>query len=147
MSTLTHNIIIISRCTASYRLTHSTEGLPGVYHSYVFVICRNPGWSQEKLARHLCISKSNITRHLTYLEENGYIERRTGEKDKRELLVYPTQKMLDSLEEVTRITREWNGLLAEGISEEELSAFVSVLERLSDRARDLLYEGGGTSNG
>ena len=147
MPTLTRSINIISRCAASYRTTHSTEGLPGIYHSYVVAICRNPGWSQEKLSRHLCINKSNITRHLAYLEENGYIERRTSEKDKRELLVYPTEKMLGSLPDVTRVSREWNALLTEGLDENELAAFLSVLERLSDRARDLLYEGGGVNNG
>ena len=147
MSTLTRRINIISRCAASYRTAHSTEGLPGIYHGYVFAICRNPGWSQEKLSRHLCINKSNITRHLAWLEKNGYIERRTSEKDKRELLVYPTEKMTASLADVTDVSREWNALLTEGIGEEELAAFESVLVRLSDRARDLLYAGGGADNG
>ena len=142
VSMLTRSINIISRCAASYRTAHSTEGLPGIYHSYVFAICLNPGLSQEKLSRHLCINKSNITRHLAYLEENGYIERRTCAKDKRELLVYPTEKMLGAFPEVKRVTGEWNALLSEGIDEGELAVFLSVLERLSDRARDLLNEGG-----
>lgn len=146
VSALTRRINIISRCAASYRTARSTEGLPGIYHSYVIAICRNPGWSQERLSRHLCINKSNITRHLAYLEENGYIERRTCEKDKRELLVYPTEKMLALLPDVMCITREWNALLTDGIGEEELAAFLSVLERISDRARDILYSSAGGSN-
>ena len=110
---------IISRCEAIYRTEQSTEHLPGIYHSYIFAICRNPGITQDGLAKHLCKNKSNVTRHLGFLESNGYVERKVSEKDKREMLDYPTENMLDTLPEVKKITMEWNTMIAEGISKEE----------------------------
>lgn len=130
MATIMRKMNIISRCEANYRTEHSTVGLSGVYHSYVLAICNNPGLPQEKLAKHLCINKSNVTRHLAYLELEGYIERRISESDKRETLVFPTQKMFDIRAEVIAITKEWNSRLAEGIGENELKIFHEVLDKM-----------------
>ena len=34
-------------------------------------VCRHPGISQDGLARHLCIDKSQVARQCAYLEEKG----------------------------------------------------------------------------
>ena len=138
--TLTRRINIISRCSASYRAKYSPGNLPGIYHCYAFAVCTHPGWSQDRLAKHLCISKSSVARHCVFLEEQGYITRETGEKDKRELLIYPTQKMLDILPYLTAISREWNARLTAGLDEQELQRFIETLEKLTDRAREILYD-------
>lgn len=139
MALLSRNINTIGRCGAQYRARYSSENLPGIYHSYVFAVCNNPGWSQDRLAKHLCISKSNVTRHMTYLEENGYIRREVSDKDKREMLIYPTQKMKDILPEAARITREWNAAITEGISEEEMRQFMRVLEKMANKASEIIH--------
>ncbi len=128
---------IISRCEGLYR-TDKLKGtdLNAVHHSYIFAICKHPGISQDELARHICINKSNVTRNLAYLEQKGYVERRQSESDKRVTLVYPTDKMLAVLPSVRKTVREWNEYISENISEEELSAFKAVLERITERARD-----------
>lgn len=142
MASVMRKMNIISRCEAIYR-TEKTDGrLQGVYHSYILTICRNPGLSQERLAKHMCINKSSVTRHLAYLEKNGYVERRPSEKDKREMLVYPTDKMLGAHSEVKAITQEWNGLLAEGVTEEELEIFHKILDRMLDKSVELVYSEG-----
>ena len=141
MANLMRNINTISRCGASFRVKNSSENLPGIYHSYIFAICSHPGWSQDKLAKFLSINKSNITRHFSFLEENGYIERKSGEKDKRELLVYPTQKMLDILPEVTEISHRWNEQLTDGIDQNDLEAFRRVLGQLAENAKQIIYGG------
>lgn len=133
---------IISRCEANYRTAKSGVGLAGIYHSYVLAICKNPGLPQEKLAHHLCINKSNVTRHLTFLESEGYIERRSGDSDKREMLVFPTRKMLDIHSEVVEITKDWNARLAEGIDEAELKRFHEILDKMLDRAREIVCPDG-----
>ncbi len=141
MATIMRKMNIISRCEAIYRTQQSSEQLPGVYHSYVFAICRNPGLSQDKLVKHLCINKSSVTRHLAWLEKNGYVERVTSEEDKRELLVSPTQKMLDILPEVAKITQEWNSLVAEGITAEELDLFHRILDKMLEKSTEIIYTG------
>lgn len=143
MATIMRKMNIISRCEAIYRTQQSTDHLPGVYHSYVFAICQRPGLSQDKLAKQLCINKSSVTRHLSYLEKNAYVERRTSEADKREILVFPTQKMRDILPDVAGITRKWNALVAAGITEEELVAFHAILDKMLDRSIEIIYAGEG----
>lgn len=137
MATIMRKMNIISRCEANYRTEKSTVGLAGVYHSYVLAICKNPGLPQEKLVQYLCINKSNVTRHLAHLELEGYVERRTSESDKRETLVFPTQKMLDILPEVKAITIDWNSRLAEGIAEDELKLFHEILDKMLNKAIEL----------
>ncbi len=137
MATIMRKMNIISRCEANYRTEKSSVGLPGIYHSYVLAICKNPGLPQEKLAQHLCINKSNVTRHLAHLELEGYVERRASDSDKRETLVFPTQKMFDILSEVVAITKEWNALLAEGIDEAELKRFHEILDKMLDKAIEI----------
>lgn len=138
MATIMRKMNIISRCEANYRTAHSTVGLAGVYHSYVLAICKNPGLPQEKLAQHLCINKSNVTRHLAYLELEGYVERRASDSDKREMLVFPTQKMFDIHSEVVSVTKEWNSRLAEGISKEELKLFHEILDKMLNKSIEIM---------
>lgn len=144
MATIMRKMNIISRCEALYRSEKLSEHLPGVYHSYILAIYKNPGFSQERLAKHLCINKSSVTRHLSYLEANGYVKRIPSEEDKREMLVYPTEKMLKLHPEVVKITKKWNSLLADGISEEELKIFHSILDKMLDKSIEIAYSGGGT---
>ena len=134
-------INVISRCEGIYRQDKLKEsGLGPCHHSYVLAVCHHPGMTQDQLARHICINKSGVTRHLAYLEEKGYVERRADTHDKRATCVYPTQKCLDILPEVRRIVAEWNAYLTEDIDPEELECFKKVLDRIADRAKKYVYE-------
>ena len=134
-------INVISRCEGIYRQDKLKEsGLGPCHHSYILAISYHPGMTQEQLAKHICINKSGVTRHLAYLEENGYVERRSAENDKRSIRVYPTQKMLDILPEVKAIVTQWNAYLTEGIDPDELDCFKKVLDHIADRAKKYVYE-------
>lgn len=135
MPSISRYINVISRCGNMYR----SERLKGTdlgtaHHTYLFTICRNPGISQERLARMIYINKSNVTRNLAVLEKNGYIERRPAEHDKRVMLVYPTQKAEDTLPLLRQIMRDWNDLVAADLSEEELEQLRAILSRIAERA-------------
>jgi glutamine phosphoribosylpyrophosphate amidotransferase len=81
------------------------------------------------------VSKDVYMSMVNFLEDNGYIERKNSESDKREQLVFPTEKMLDILSEVTDITMEWNKMIAEDISEKELEIFHNVLDKMHAKSR------------
>lgn len=136
MPTLMRQINIISRCAGIYR-TDRLRGtdLGACHHSYILAICRHPGISQEELSSHIYINKSNVTRHLAYLEEHGYVKRSQSETDKRVMLVYPTQKMLDVLPNIKQIIGEWNAYLTADFSEQELEQFNSMMDRITNRAK------------
>ncbi len=129
----------ISRSQAIYRHSRiSAADLQTGHYAFVLAICRAPGRSQEELAQELCINKSTVARNLNCLEEKGYITRTPLPNDRRQFSVYPTEKMLAVLPEIKKASGEWITLLSEGIAEEELAVFSSVLERMQERAREII---------
>lgn len=129
----------ICRSQAIYRHSRiSAEDLQSCHYAYVLVICREPGRSQEDLARELCVNKSTVARNINYLEEQGYISRNPLPHDKRQFSVYPTEKALKALPEIRSVSSEWMTLLSEGIPQEELDIFDAVLRRMQDKAREII---------
>lgn len=129
----------ISRSQAVYRHSKiSADDLSSAHYAFVLAICREPGRSQEELAQELCLNKSTVARHLNCLESKGYILRTPLSNDKRQFSVYPTEKMLSVLPEIKKVSIEWIELLSDGIPEDELEIFNSVLERMQSRAREIV---------
>ena len=77
---------------------------------------------------------------IACLEEKGYIRREPLANDKRQFSVFPTEKMQAILPEVRAASQEWMALLSKGIPEDELAIFDSVLERMQERAREIIEE-------
>lgn len=137
MSQSTRRINILSRCQSMFRTFRLRDsGLGAPYHNYVLPICNTPGLSQEQLARRVYMDKYNVTRHLARLEKDGYVERRVDEEDKRQMLVYPTQKMLDLVPTLRQSIREWDELLFGDISPEDLEQFNDTLLKITQRAQE-----------
>jgi DNA-binding MarR family transcriptional regulator len=105
-------------------------------------VCRAPGRSQEEIAHDICLDKSTVARSLVQLEERGYIVRIPKTEDKRCLLVYPTDKMYELIPSVRRIISDWYDHILEGVSDEELEFFHSVLIRLEQNSRRATNHGG-----
>lgn len=141
MATLMRRINVISRCAITYKSERLSGELSGCHHPFVFCITRNPGMSQDAISRQLFFNKSTVARTLSYLEEHGYVRREADASDKRILRVYPTDKMLEALPKVRELSKEWNSLISDGISEEEFSIFTSVLERIEKKAREAVIGG------
>ena len=74
MSQIIRDITEIARCGAQYRSDNlAALGLKGCHASYLTEICANPGLSQDRLARLICINKSNVARQAAILEEEGFL--------------------------------------------------------------------------
>ncbi|MBR5310827.1 MAG: MarR family transcriptional regulator [Oscillospiraceae bacterium] len=131
---------IISRCQSIFRSKNTEPDLCAAHHSLVLAICRNPNSSQDELAKDICLNKSTVTRALTQLENSGYVKRTPNPLDKRQVLVEPTEKMLAVLPKVRSVTMEWNRLIFEGIPEEELKIFNTVIKKIEENARKAIEE-------
>ena len=129
----------ISRSQSIYRnnKVNAADLHPSQY-AFILSVCREEGRSQEEIARDLCLNKSTAARNLNALEENGYVTRASIPNDKRQFSVYPTKKALAILPEIKKATLDWMNLLSEGISEEELEIFNSVLMKMQDKAREII---------
>ena len=123
----------ISRCQAMFR-GKNLEAVCPCHHAFVFSICRSPGHSQEQLARELCLNKSTVARTLSQLEDAGLVRRDPNPEDKRQSLVYPTDKMLEILPEVKALAENWNALISEGVSIDDMEIFEKVLVKLESNA-------------
>ncbi len=134
----------ISRSQAVYRNSKiAADDLQSCHYAFILAICREPGRSQEDIAKELCVNKSTAARNINYLEENGYVIRKPLPNDKRQLSVCPTEKMLAVLPLVRSASKEWMELLSEGIPENELEIFDSVLRRMQKKAREIIENGEG----
>lgn len=137
MPSLMRYINIVSRCAAIWR-SDKLEGteLGDQHYSYILTVCRQPGISQDAIARRLFINKSNVTRGLSYLESHGFVTREHSTEDRRIILVHPTEKAYEILPRVREIIRGWNAYITEGFSEEEMEMYMEMTERLAARAAD-----------
>ena len=111
---------IIERCAIMYRNQAFKEiGLNGCSHSYILHVCRNPGITQDALAKLIYVNKSNVCRNLAMLEELGYIYRKESETDKRSTLVYPTDKAIETLPKIREILHKFDTMVTSVFTEEE----------------------------
>lgn len=131
----------ISRCQAMYRKkTIAVQDLCTNHYAFILAICREPGRPQDELARTLCLDKSTVARALAHLEKHGYITRIPNERDRRQYLVNPTEKMLDIYPKVKFANKEWNMRLTENVPEEDLEVFHRVLASMEQNAKRITEE-------
>ena len=145
MPPIMRKINIISRCQGIFRANNlQRDELSPCHHSYILAISHNPGITQDELSRNICVNKSNVTRTLVYLENAGYVERKPSKTDKRAIQVFPTQKMLDIFPQIKQIVIDWNNYLTKDFSDDEMEIFQSVLEKISERAKNYIENKGGS---
>ena len=135
MTQLIRAITEISRAGAEYKTAAlAPYGLKGGHASYLAEICANPGISQDRLAQRICINKSNVARQAAILEEEGCIARKPSQADKRVMELYPTEKTLTLMPEITDILNKWEDFLLADLSDTEVAQVHSVLQRMRDKA-------------
>lgn len=135
MTQLIRDITEITRAGAEYKASRlSAYGLKGCHASYLAEICANPGISQDKLAQRICINKSNVARQASALEEDGFIIRKPSPADKRVMELYPTEKTLELMPEITEILNKWEDFLLADLTDAEVEQVHSVLQRMRDKA-------------
>ena len=135
MTQLIRDITEITRAGAEDKTAAlAPYGLKGCHASYLAEICANPGISQDRLAQRICINKSNVARQAAILEEEGFIARKPSQADKRVMELYPTEKTLTLMPEITEIINKWEDFLLADLSEAEVAQVHSVLQRMRDKA-------------
>lgn len=138
MESLTKYINRTSRCFTLYREGQlAQEGVSGYQQPYLLAICQHPGIPQDELSKRLYVNKSSVTRQLYLLEQNGFIVRRPCQNDRRQLLVYPTQKAEQLLPKLLRVIERWNSRILEDFSKEEREQLIAMLAKVREKAMDL----------
>ena len=135
MTQIIRDITEITRAGAEYKATNlAPYGLKGCHASYLAEICACPGISQDRLAQKICINKSNVARQAAILEDDGFILRKPSQADKRVMELYPTEKTLTLMPEITEILNKWEDFLLADLTEEEVEHVHFILQRMRDKA-------------
>ena len=139
MSQIIRAMTEITRCGAQYRADQLEPlDLKGCHASYLTEVCAHPGISQDKLAKRICINKSNVARQAAILEEKGFLTRLPSSTDKRIMELYPTQKTLDLLPQISGILKCWESCITGDLTEEELAQLAQLLEKMKIRATNYM---------
>ena len=135
MSQIIRDITEIVRCTTQYRTEAlAPMGLKACHASYLTEICATPGISQDQLASHICINKSNVARQAAILEEDGFITRTPSATDKRIMQLFPTEKTLELLPQISQILSGLEVCLTGDMTEEEKNLLEDLLRRMLAKA-------------
>ena len=135
-------ISITYRCAMRFREDQLADtGLAGCHTPYLTTLYRDPGISQEEMARHLSVNKSSVARQLAILEKNGYIRREASAADKRMLLVFPTEKALAVKDRLYRCYHDWSSYLTQDFTDDEQQMLSQLMARIAARAEDYVKGG------
>ncbi|NLO86169.1 MAG: MarR family transcriptional regulator [Clostridiales bacterium] len=131
----------ISRCSTLYRdLQLKDSGLTGYQAPYLPIIYRNPGLTQDELAKKLHVNRSSVTRQLALLEEDGFVTRQRSHSDKRSIQVYPQEKLNAAMPELRKIFANFRAAITDQMTAQEVHTLTVLLEKLSQRAEELINE-------
>lgn len=100
---------------------------------YMFMIYlyRNDGISQEKLSELVNIDKGTTAKAIKKLEELNFITRSKDSLDKRINRIYLTDKALDIKNEFFEVLTNWEKLLTNNLTEEEINYGLKILNKLA----------------
>lgn len=141
MDSLMRSINRTHRCSNRYQSEKlKADGISGNQQIYIFQICRHPGISQEQLSQRIAVNKSNVTRQLSALEQNGFITRRCSPEDRRMMQVFPTEKAEALYPKVVELMKNWNLLLLEDFTPEEREQLLEMMQRVQKKALQLAEE-------
>lgn len=104
----------------------------GQMHYFMYIVNHGNGLSQEEITHALEIDKATTARALKNLEDSGYIERRSDEKDKRIKRVFLTEKGANIKDEMKKTAEKWEEKVTNGIPKEKIEIFLEVLDKMKD---------------
>lgn len=103
----------------------------------MFVLWRHDGISIRRLAQETSLGKSTLTSMLDRLEGSGFIRRFPSKEDRREILLYRTEKDLSYQELYERVSDQMSAVYYANFSESEIAGFEGYLNRIFDNLKRL----------
>ena len=135
MSQIVSDLAQISRCCAYYRSRQLEQwDLTSRQARLLMEVCATPGISQDALSRRLCVEKSVVARTMAGLEDRGYVERPTCQKDKRVIRLHPTEKALELQPKLQELWAKCELFLLDGMTEDDVAVLERLLEQMKLRA-------------
>ncbi|MFF3102057.1 MarR family winged helix-turn-helix transcriptional regulator [Viridibacillus arvi] len=107
-------------------------------YQFLAALYQQEGLSQDEIAHLLKMDKGTAARAIAKLEQEGYVERKVFNVDKRIKKLYLTEKAHALEPTLISILSGWKNVITEGLSEEDQQATLKLLKHLSLNAEDFL---------
>ncbi len=148
MENLSRNLLLVSRkAQLCIRVVAEKYNLTMAEQPFFMAIRANDGMTQEDYTALVGVDKAMTTRALRSLERKGLIRRVQDPNDRRHNRIYKTEQAKKIEAAVLSDLLALNHRFTEGISEEELAAFLRTLARIDVNVSNQFFTGGdATSN-
>lgn len=103
---------------------------------FLTLIYENEGITMNQLSLLGSFDKGTITKSIQKLIELEYIRYEISSNDKRHKNLYTTNKCQDVIHEIYLLKQKWHDNLLHDLNDEELSLYIDLSERITNRARE-----------
>lgn len=125
---------LVAKFNRKIRLSLNREllkyGLNEANFYYLFVVINNPGINQVQMIKLLDREQSIVTKQISNLVKNGWLEKKKLTTDHRQTELYPTSKTLDSIDDITEITEKVSAEVTSNLSEKESATLQKLLQKV-----------------
>ena len=104
---------------------------------YIIAINENEGVTMQEVSRLLEMDKGTTTKSIQRLIEQGYVEIRIDEKDRRIKHLYMTEKSGQAINEIYGYRNDFRRILAKDL---DFDAFTENMEKVTDNSRTVLTD-------
>ena len=101
--------------------------------SILFCIKQFGCMTQKEIWQYLNVEAPTVTRTVARLEESGWVERREG-VDKRERIVYLTERAEEAVPQITKRILEVEEKLVSSLTENEQAQLIELLKKIGNDA-------------
>ncbi len=127
-----------TRLTRSIDEGLAEKGLGRAHHRALYFIARQPDLTISDLLRFLAVTKQSLGRVLSDLTEQGLIETRRGERDRRQKLLRLTEAGAELEAELFSALRDKLSAAYSAAGQESVTGFWRVLQGLIPEADRLM---------
>ncbi len=106
------------------------DGLGRAHHRVIYFVGRHPGITVAELLSILRITKQSLSRVLKEVLDRGLVEQKTGERDRRQRLLYLTEAGVQLEQQLTETQRARIARAYERVGEEAVQGYLKVLAAL-----------------
>ncbi len=104
----------------------------------IAIIGEQPGLTAREVGNLASLDKVNISRAIEKLEKSGRIERQVIPQDRRAYALHLTEQGQTVLSQIVPLAQNYEDLLLDDFSPEEIEQLDSFLNRLDSRADELI---------
>ena len=102
----------------------------GGQHAFLKMIIAKPGINQDELSSQLKFDKATTARAIKHLENVGYVDRQTDNKDRRSNNLYPTIKARNIFPQIQEVLERLNEEITSNLTAEEERQLLQLLKKI-----------------